>query len=391
MNKSPIRAILGHSDDVDSDDAARAVIEQCVGQLDGATPKAALLFMAADYDADVVLRHIQERWPGLPIIGSSTAGEVSSQLGYREESVCLTLLAGEGFEACVGRGLDTRDDLDGAVKQAVSALGDAVPKLAIMICSPFCANAEAIARTLHRELGERACPIVGGLSGDHQMTESTRQFCGEWSDFDSVSVIFLTGDLVASWGVASGWFPIGNRHTVTRSEGNKIFEIDGRPALEIYQSFWGDRVSGNLGEFPLAVCVDGPDDDYFLRAAMSLDELEGSVSFAGDVPQGSTVRLTEVLPEGLLSGTEQSVRNAAARFDGEEPSLALLFSCAARKWVLGTRAEEEIEHLMRSFDDSRLPALSVSGFYAFGEICPLDEDGPPMLHNETCVTVLLGS
>ena len=58
--------------------------------------------------------------------------------------------------------------------------------------------------------------------------------------------------------------------------------------------------------------------------------------------------------------------------------------------MLGSRAKEEIGLLLRSFDELSLPRVDLAGFYAFGEICPLSKDGPPMLHNQTCVTVLIG-
>ena len=353
-------------------------------------PKGGLLFTTTEYDHSALLAAIDARWPGLPLIGASTAGEVSSQLGYRADSVCLTLFCGAEVDVRAGNGLNTSTDLDGAIDSVVAGLGDARPALAIILCPATIGNASDVVRVLHERLGSRACPIVGGLAGDHSLSANTRQFFGLGVHHDSVSVMYLCGDLSVSWGVSSGWFPIGTRHKVTRSVGNKIFEIDDRPALDIYQSFWGDRVFGELGEFPLAVALgDGPD-DFILRAAMSINEIEGSVTFAGDVPQGSVVRLTEVMPNGLLSGTETSAHQAAQRYRGTKPDLALLFTCAARKWVLGSKAAEEVDHLNHALGLDGLASIDFSGFYAFGEICPMETAGPPLLHNETCVTVLVG-
>ena len=385
-----MRTIISHTDEVDSATAAQELVRQADAQLDGERPRGGLLYTTLEYDAPTLLQEIRSRWPDLPLIGATTAGEVSSKLGYRADSACLTLFVGDDLDVVAGRGIDPSGDLEGAVAAALAALGDRRPALGIVHCPGTVGNASAVLETLHRRMGNRACPIVGGLAGDHTVSANTRQFFGDQVDYDSLSVLFLCGDLQVSWGVASGWFPIGTRHVVTRSVGNKIFEIDGRPAVDIYQSFWGDKVAANLGEFPLAVSVGAEANDFMLRAAMAIDEAEGSIAFAGDVPQGATVSLTEVVPEGLLSGTETSVRRAVAGYRGSQPSIALLFTCAARKWVLGRNAEAEITKLASSFGAMGLPSVDFAGFYAFGEICPAPAGGPALLHNETCVTVLVG-
>ncbi len=385
-----MRTIIAHSDEVDSARAIDQVLARCQEQLAGAEPKGALLFMTSEYEYELVLSRVRERWPDLPLIGASTDGELSSELGYRCDSVCLTLLVGDELDVRTGQGRRPSEDLAGAIESAMSGLGQAKPALCIVLCPATCGNPSAVIQALHARLGLGACPIVGALAGDHDVAPTTRQFFGGEAHYDSLSVMFLCGPIQVSCAVASGWFPIGARHRVTRSVGNKVYEIDGRPALEIYRSFWDDQVSANLGEYPLAVSEREGSEEYFLRAAMAVDAGEGSVTFAGDVAEGAIVSLTEIVPDELLRGTETSIKRAIAGYGGEHPELALLFSCAARKWVLGSRAEGEIVQLMKSIEELRLPAINLAGFYAFGEIAPLEAGGPPLLHNETCVTVLIG-
>lgn len=385
-----MRTVLAHSDRVDTAEALREILAQCEAGLRGERPRGALLYTTTEYDQPQVLAGLQQRWPGLPLIGASTDGEVSSALGYRSDSVCLTLFVGEELDIHAGQGLAPGKDLPAAVAAALRGLGDRRPSLCIVHCPAVNCNASAVVREVHRQLGERACPIVGGLAGDHDLGPDSRQFFGSESHYESLSLLFLCGPLEVSWAAASGWFPVGNRHRVTRSEGNRVFEIDGRPALEIYERFFGERVVSGLGEFPLAVSEDESSESFYLRAALGVDEQDGSVSFAGDVPQDAIVRLTEVVPEGLLEGTQESIRRAVGNWKGERPAMALFFGCVARKWILGSRAEEEAEVLRRTLAELELAAVDLAGFYAYGEICPLRPDGPPFLHNETCVTVLVG-
>ena len=243
---------------------------------------------------------------------------------------------------------------------------------------------------LGERLGGGACPILGGLTGDHREFSRTAEFSGSEVLTDSIPVLFLYGDITVSWGVGSGWFPTGKPHVVTESDGNVVSQIDGRPATEVYREYWGEIPTDSLGEYPLAVFPEGDDGPSFLRAALGADQATGAIRFAGNVPAGARVRVTEVLPEGILSGSTSSVRDALDRYAGQSPQLALVFSCAARKWVLGTKAEQEIG-LLKEHCKSVSGSIPLAGFYCFGEIAPFNFGEAGQFHNEACVTVLLGT
>jgi hypothetical protein len=145
----------------------------------------------------------------------------------------------------------------------------------------------------------------------------------------------------------------------------------------------------SLGEYPIAVFPHGSDGPFHLRAVLDSDLASGSLRVAGEVLEGSLIRLTEVLPEGILAGSTESAHKALESYRGEDPLLAFVFSCAARKWVLGTRAEEEIGLLLDTFRRAGVEP-AIAGGYCFGEIGPASHGALSEFHNETCVTVLLG-
>jgi hypothetical protein len=121
---------------------------------------------------------------------------------------------------------------------------------------------------------------------------------------------------------------------------------------------------------------------------MEYDGSDGSAVFFGSVPQGATVQLAMATTEEILDGTEASLTEAMAGFPGEAmPEGALIASCAVRSFLLGTRTRAEIERIRTGLGKD----VPVSGFYAFGEIAPLGLDSTPRFHNETCVTVLIGT
>jgi len=387
-----MRLVIGHSDDIDSGDAMREVVQLCMAQLNGDPPVAGLLLAGIDYDHASLLKVLGDTWPDLPIIGGTTDGEFSSASGYHDDSVALTLFCGEGVKAGFGVGKRLSESVETAVSEALSAAsggnGDP-PVICLTIPESMTANCTEIVRALQQGLGPD-CPIFGGVSGDHREFGTTYQFAGSEVLTDSVPLLLFWGDLSVSYGVASGWRPVGSTFTVTKAEGNVVYTIDDRPILEVFEEHWGDSYEwGVLGEFPLAVFPDPTDpENFYLRAVFGVDPEKGTATFAATVPEGASVRLAEVLRDGLLEGSSLAIDQALKAFPGGSPSGGVVFSCAARKWLLGSRVAEEYEVFNAALKEKAIPFV---GWYAFGEIAPLAGGGRAFYHNETCIAVLFGN
>ena len=385
--------IIAHSDAIDSTEATVQILAASQEQLAGLAPVGALLFAGIGYQHELILAGIQQTWPGLPLIGCTTDGEFSAQGGYHNDSVLLVLFGGADIEASMGVGRGLSLGVTAAVQSALSSARSgqqSAPSVCLTTPESMTANCTEITAALHAILGESNCPILGGVSGDHRRFETTFQFAGAEVLSDSLPVLLLFGDVEASWGVDSGWQAVGGDHKVTKAEGNIVRTIDERPALDVFADYWGDASNlGILGQFPLAIFPDpSRPDEFYLRAVFSTDPESGSAVFAADVPEGTTVRMTQVLTEGILDGSASAMQQALAGLKGRQPKGALVFSCAARKWLLGTRVGEELQALKAACPAPNLP---LAGFYAFGEIAPLRAQGVPFYHNETCIAVLFTS
>jgi hypothetical protein len=119
---------------------------------------------------------------------------------------------------------------------------------------------------------------------------------------------------------------------------------------------------------------------------MSVNPEDGSISFAGEVPQGATIRLTCGDHSTILQGAQQAARLALQDVGKAVPVMVFVYSCMARKIVLGTRTGLELEE-MRQVLGADIPML---GFYTYGEYCPVRQAGPSMLHNETATVSVIG-
>jgi hypothetical protein len=194
----------------------------------------------------------------------------------------------------------------------------------------------------------------------------------------------FAGPLSFSFGVDTGWRPIGNRGRVTESAGNVIRAIDGEPALAFYQRYLGEGGKPTPAN-PLAM-YEGAGEDFYLRVPFPSDVEDGTVIVTGGVPRGVEVRLAVAVTDEIFEGARSAIVKARNAFPGTSaPAAALVFSCAIRRLVLGTRIGRELD-IARSELGKDVP---ISGFYCFGEIAPI-ESGATRFHNETVVAVLLG-
>ena len=381
---------VGHSADVDLDVALGEIFRDCDAGLDGATPAAALVFASHGADHEGLLARLAERYPGMAISGSTSTGEISSALGFEEDSIVVAMFASDVVTFSVGVGTGVRDDPAAAAVEAVRSArrsADREPRLCLTTPSAALADTPQLLRHLREELGA-GIPILGGAAASDAPADPSvpvYQFAGTTVYEDAIPILLFSGDLSFSFGVATGWRPLGPRATVTRSSGNTVLELDGEPALAFYERYLG------AGEPWLAnpLAVFEPDGErFYLRAPISHDRETGGVLFAAKIPEGSTVQITVAITDEIFDGTKEAISTALEGFpQGRAPDAAIVFSCAIRKYLLGTQTGQEAVIAREMLG----PGVPLLGFYCFGEIAPVAAVDDTRYHNETIVTVLLGA
>ncbi|MFT5583337.1 MAG: hypothetical protein ACI9VR_000915 [Cognaticolwellia sp.] len=366
---------VGHSDDPDVDDAVDEAVAQARSQLVG-EPKAVLVFAGTSYDDEELLAHVKRHFGSTPMIGCTTDGELSSH-AFSHDGVLITLLAGDAIDHVqVGMGRELEADAWAAVAQASSGMANG-PALVLSTPSSFKSNLDETMRALQARFEDT--PIAGGASGDRIEFHRAREFANGVAAADSIPLMAIYGDIEVSLGVASGWEPVGQAWVATKTVGNVVYELDGEPALQKLESWVGTSVTAVTLEFPLAVFPAGADGQFYLRAVFSVDTQTGAIHLPAEVPQGSQIRMTRASHDGVLSGADQAIQQVMSGLGGP-PAGCFVFSCTGRKWVLGTRAEEEREHILAHTDGP------IAGFYGFAELGPLGDLGASV-HNQTCVAV----
>jgi hypothetical protein len=223
--------------------------------------------------------------------------------------------------------------------------------------------------------------LTGGLAGDAANFKSTLVGLNEQPvEGKIVAIGFYGHNIIVNTGSKGGWDVFGLEKRITKSSNNVIFELENNNVLDLYKDYLGPEAANLPGSallFPLSVIKPGAFKPV-VRTILSIDEGQKSMTFAGDVPEGSKIRFMKAnfdrLTKAASTAAEQTLVNHTSK-----PNFALLISCVGRKIILGSRINEEIKSVKDIFGNNTLMA----GFYSYGEISPFDDEIDCQLHNQT--------
>lgn len=229
-------------------------------------------------------------------------------------------------------------------------------------------------------------PLTGGLAGDGADFRETLVGADCPPRARTVVGIGLYGRAIrVGHGSAGGWDQFGPRRKVSKSVGNVLFELDGQPALDLYERYLGPEDSKGLPSsallFPIQICDRNSPQSAVVRTVLAIDRDRRSMTFAGDVPQGWTAQLMRGNRDRLAASAADAARQArnGLRIEKGEQYFSILVSCIGRRLLLGQRASEEVE----AAGDELGPHIPRFGFYSYGEISPHAQSGHCELHNQT--------
>lgn len=341
-----------------------------------------IVFGASDFaDGPSPIQEIADAYPNSHIVGCSSAGEIFGTrvsdgtlsvavVRFEHGSVATAVAPVAATEASFSAGQSLARQLEDPSLQGVFVLSDGLS-----------VNGSELVRGLNSVLPESVV-VTGGLAGDGDRFEQTWMIKDGTPQSGFVCAAGLYGERVrVGHGSMGGWDIFGPERTVTRSDGNVLYELDGRPALELYKEYLGERASGLPATallFPLSLRTESSNGESLVRTILAVDEETQSMTFAGDIPEGARAQLMRANFDRLVDGASGAALMARNGDKDGVQTLALAISCVGRRLVLGERTEEETEATL-----DVLPAGTQQiGFYSYGEISPLTS-GRCDLHNQT--------
>jgi hypothetical protein len=243
---------------------------------------------------------------------------------------------------------------------------------------------------------ERFLPLWGGGAGNNfsNFASPTYQYCDDEVITDGVSYALLSGKTQAGWSISHGCIPIGGERIVTRSQGNIIYEIDGKPAMEVFEEYIPEGTltydrDWALYAISLALCFRAPsymkDEEYVVRGMPAVSMADGSITVQTEVKEGTSVWLSSRDKEKISNGFDRMAKQIKEQLGGEKPNLVFQFECGTRGKAM-FREQEKLQ-LLNRFRQSLDPDAPWMGFYTVGEIGPVEEHN--LRHLYTSVVLAL--
>jgi hypothetical protein len=345
----------------------------------------AVLEQAAHYDA------LRARFPQSQLLGCSTGGQMAS----RDVTDSIMTVLALGFESTPVRLAEaTVDDASQSFAAGASVGAQlAAPDLAgvFVLSDGLHINGSALVEGVISAVGMNV-PVSGGLAGDGAAFAETLVACNGPPRSRAVAAVGFYGSAIRfGHGSAGGWDVFGPKRRITKSEGNVLLAVDGKPALDLYKQYLGpeetQKLPGSALLFPMRISDPRHPERSVVRTVLAVDSEAGSMTFAGDMPAGWIAQLMRGSFSRLCAGAADATQHAVGELQAAPDSevAAILVSCIGRRLLMGQRIDEEIEAATAELPDNCRPI----GFYSYGEISPHDGSGHVQLHNQTMTVTLM--
>jgi hypothetical protein len=381
-------------------EAAARAARDARAAIGDAAPALAIVFVSVGYDdIDDVCEAVRGVVGDVPILGGTAGGCVFAPPLNEKRAVSVSILGGDDVVARVGIAPIASPDLVAAVAVAEKLMPEAdraaLGGLTALTCLVFApggrVDGEALVAAVRKGSSARA-QLAGGVTGDDFTGDRTRVFAGNELRDDRVVVASVSSRAALGIGVRHGWRRVGPRHVVSRSDGRRLRELDGRRALDV----WLEDIRAAGGTPPTGVSsselaiwmanayelgVWGPSGVEPIVRAPHDTESDGSVLLSASISDGAEVGIVHATPDEMLSASRDAA-DAARDACGGPVAGALLFACAGRLAALGERFPEEPRGVAERL------GTPLGGACVYGEIARGRRD-VDAFHNTTAVVVAI--
>lgn len=375
--------------------AASDLVQALTKGLAGASPALVMVFASTEQPLAMVAPIVAAAFPSAKVLGASTAGEFTER-GDTKGAVCAVAVAG-GMQVFAGMATGLGTDPARAVGQAIEGLPSGLMgyphRTSILLVDTMAGKSEEATLMAAAAMGA-GHPLVGGAAGDDLKMRATFVSCGAHASSDAVVVAQIFTKAPLGVGVCHGHRPHSAPLKITRAKGNVVFEIEGRPAWDV----WRERTRDVARTHGIDVdALAASDEGRFLlrfeaglaapeggavkiRAPLARTQ-DGAIRFSCGIPEGAVIRITESTPSDQIASAREAARRARAKIEGGAVAGAIVFDCICRNLILG----EEFGTAVKAMADE-LGGAPLAGLETYGEIA-LDVGDMSGFHNTTSVVL----
>ena len=387
-----IKAGVGMSRHHNPNVAGHEAAQQALEKAGISKPEFVFMFASIGYDQHSLLQAVREDTGGAPLTGCSAAGTINGDDADESNfSIVVTVISSDELHWTNGKATGLEDDPGAVGKQVAEEL---LPNLTSDTIGLFVfpdggltESFEHFFAGLEENLpSDQFLPLWGGGAGHRHFNAEapTFQYCDDEVVSDGVSYALLSGEAQTAWAISYSVIPRGAERIVTRSEGNGIYEIDGKPATDVLKEYLPEDALTDERDWlryaiSLALCFKAPsymkDEEYVVRGIPRLNLTDGSITVQSDVEEGTSIWFSSRDKEKITTGFDRMATQINEQLGGEKPKLVFQFECDTRGKMM-FREQEKLE-LLKRFRQSVGTEVPWVGFYTLGEIGPVEE------HNDT--------
>jgi hypothetical protein len=357
-------------------------------------PTLAIVFLSVKQELEAISGLLDEK--GIQIFGATTAGEFID--GEVEEGCIAILLLDMNPAWFKIELLETNQETAFDDARRLAATGkEAFRNPAFIVAnSGVSMDGEPFVEGILHAFENSSTPegrevtLFGGKAGDDLELKSTFVFTNGKIKDAAIVALIIDEDNIDVKGIAtSGWKAIGTTKTVTKSDGNTVYTIDDKPALDILMNYLGvdikedveTKITTFLSSWYYPLELEREDADPVIRTAMFANKEDRSLICSGRVPQGSKIKFA--MPPDFDSIDNVVADCKSIKEDAQQDADALImFSCVSRHLAFGMVIKEEIEQVQNIWN------APMAGFFTYGEYGKA-KTGKNEYHNNMCCVVTL--
>lgn len=354
--------------------------------------KFALAFCCAEVDANALLDGIRSvLGSDVPVLGGSAVGIITNdKISYENYPSGIVIVEDDEMQiqVAVAPGLDRGESTAGETlvrqlqitpQETLLLFYDSIQKPPGQNSSPVLNSSTLLLRGMENEL-ECNIPIIGaGTLGDYEFSP-TVQFTGDRIQSQCASALSLRGDFTADVKIMHGCSPKdGIYHTITKIDGAVLYEIDNRPAVDVFNEIYGNEDWQN--QIPVKRLTIGvnhgerfwerfSEQDYVNRLIVgALPDKSGIVIYEEDFEAGTEFQFMLRDPVKMIESARENTEALIEeiRKSGKTPVWGFYIDCAGRNAKFSEIRQEEAQEVQRILNQNDIPLF---GFYSGVEIAP---------------------
>ena len=365
-------------------DAVDEAISMMEEGLQGKEPEYIILFLTVDYNVTMVVNEVLKHFPNAQLYGGTSCRAVLTKDGYissENGAMAIMGICSENITFGVGGAeigeISAKEAGKLAITEAISNAGlNGKPDLILITGSP--GYEEEVLLGIEEIVGKDV-PIFGGSAADNTIEGKWKQIANGKVYSNGVSVTAIFTDMKIGYAFESGYLVMENEGVITNSSGRRIYEIDGRPAADVYNEWTSGKVFGeyaNLtsGEiiilkdatfYPLAKKIQANNKTHYISIhPRSVNLSDRSISVFANVNNGDMIQQMHGTWEILLNRGQTTPAEALKKGNIEkgEGVFGIYTFCAGTMLAIPDKEREKLPLMV--YQTTGIPFI---GTFTFGE------------------------